>query len=919
MTGRSSPFPHHNEGVSRRVRRELMRREPMKEPMDDFLDLFYLDYPVLFQALAMPPTMPDIMETAHMFFGNPDLSVVLKGVSRDIGMVPPSLPPMGNVSRSMSRAGAMTWGPSVPPPLDDPIDVALGILSYLTLPRQWQAYSQLFVEIVHEAWIMEDLAKIQKLSAGLGKMVDMAMVLSQHPPLQVAQRVEHMVRQLSAEVARIIYSDPNNGSNITIQFLTAFNDILADNLEEVSDITSQINAIIQNILSSLSRPEAYMSLAPYMMALDQTIAVFTSYLPTDSLMYLNTSGQMVKGFALLVSHPRDMKNMMKATSMLSASLDHLLASDSETTLPDRKPIQSITHPLFLNSALATHTLFNLSAASHNFSSPHEKEAMINQTFLALVAFLPEDQRIYVLPLESVLLAALSGVSNTAQIPPSFLGISKQVTMSILTMLNLTNTPTGYQGDSAGATVQVLFRVSQQVSTSLWQGLSMPQSAVHVPSALASLNQAAMAVAPLMPDGSEHYFNVSLHVLHITAMAINYTTTTGDIAGAMAVISSSVQSLLVSLSSYPSLQTAGSIIGDLEHAIQKMLQVLRSGRGPLAQTADITQLLLHNVQGLLGLANTSMEASVVRLVLAAAKMNTGHLLMMNETNWTHKLSMVLTDISNRVPEDFPYAPFIKNITMGLATESQVNLHLLLQTIQLGSELFSSSWSDGNFSNILVYLTSKVCALEDMDSIQQVMQALSLGPGFLCETAMPILQAFHIMTRSLAQDSSDLFEALFETFIGDPNTYNVNINWTSALTQTLGLNISSLKSLNINMTSPGVVKMSELLRNKTAFALEVHHYTDIPPEILHLLMETTMPNSNFQILAWLANMHHCRDPTSLQMNSTEQLLFQVFCNLPINQWYNFVVIVARYVHMENVIYRVCVCVCVTCHLQFYSTTS
>uniref|UniRef100_A0A674CCR5 ATP binding cassette subfamily A member 12 n=1 Tax=Salmo trutta TaxID=8032 RepID=A0A674CCR5_SALTR len=97
------------------------------------------------------------------------------------------------------------------------------------------------------------------------------------------------------------------------------------------------------------------------------------------------------------------------------------------------------------------------------------------------------------------------------------------------------------------------------------------------------------------------------------------------------------------------------------------------------------------------------------------------------------------------------------------------------------------------------------------------------------------------------------------------------------------------------------MSALLRNKTAFALEVQRYTDIPPEILHLLMETTMPNSNFQILAWLANMHYCRDPASLQMNSTEQLLFQVFCNLPINQWYNFVVIVARYIHMENVIYR------------------
>ncbi|XP_041700647.2 glucosylceramide transporter ABCA12 isoform X2 [Coregonus clupeaformis] len=903
MTGQSrSPFPRHHEGVSRRVRRELMREEPMKEPMDDFLDLFYLDYPVLFQALAMPPTMPDIMETAHMFFGNPDLSVVLKGVSRDMGMVPPPLPPMGNVSRSMSRAmaGAVTWGPSVSPPLEDPIDVALGILSYLTLPRQWQAYGQLFMEIANEDWIMEDLAKIQKLSAGLGKMVDLAMVLSQHPPLQVAQRVEHMVRQLSAEVARIIYSGSNNGSNKAVQFLTAFNDILADNLEEVSDITSQINAIIQNILSSLSRPEAYMSLDPYVMALDQTIVALTSYLPTDSLMYLNTSGQMVKDFALLVAHPRDMKKMLKATSMLSASLDHLLASVRETALPGGKPIQSITHPLLLNSALATHTLFNLSAASHNFSSPQEKEAMINQTFLALVAFLPEDQRMCVLPLEPVLLAALSGVSNTAQIPPAFLGISKQVTLSILTMLNLTNTPTGYQGASAGAMVQGLFGVSQQVSTSLWEGLSMSGSAVHVPAVLASLNQAAMAVAPLMPDGGEHYFNVSLHILHITAMAINYTATTGDIAGATAVISSSVQSLLVSLSSYPSLQTTGSIIGDLEHAIQKMLQVLQSGRGPLAQTADITQLLLHNVQGLLGLANTSMEASVARLVLAAAKMNTGHLLMMNETNWTHKLSMVLTDISNRVPEDIPCAPLIKNITMGLATESQESLHLLLQTIQLGSELFNSSWSDGNFSNILVHLTSNVCTLEDMGSIQQLMQALSLGPGFLCETAMPILQAFHIMTRSLFQDSSDLYEALFETFVGDPNTYNVNTNWTSVLTQALGLNISSLKTLNINMTSP-VVKMSELLRNKTAFALAVQRHTDIPPEILHLLMETTMPNRNFQMLAWLANMHHCRDPTSLQMNSTEQLLFQVFCNLPTNQWYNFVVIVARYIHMENVIYK------------------
>lgn len=83
----------------------------------------------------------------------------------------------------------------------------------------------------------------------------------------------------------------------------------------------------------------------------------------------------------------------------------------------------------------------------------------------------------------------------------------------------------------------------------------------------------------MPDGSEHYFNVSLHVLHITAMAINYTTTTGDIAGAMAVISSSVQSLLVSLSSYPSLQTSGSIIGNCFSIFLLYQGTMIQGYGP----------------------------------------------------------------------------------------------------------------------------------------------------------------------------------------------------------------------------------------------------------------------------------------------------------------------------------------------------
>ncbi|XP_034142679.1 uncharacterized protein abca12 isoform X2 [Esox lucius] len=949
MTGRSkTPFLDHQEGVSRRVRRELTREVPLREPMDDFLDLFYLDYSVLFRALAIPPTMPDIMEIAHMFFANADLSAVLKGFSRDMIMVPPST---GNIS--MSSAGALTWGPAVPSvqtPLDEPIDVALGILSYLTLPSQWKTYGQLFMEIAHEDWSIMDLGELQRLSSGLGDIVELAIVLSQQPLLEVTHRVERIVRRLGTEVAGIVYSSPNNGSNRSIQFLTALNNIVADNLEEASEFTSQFKATIHNILNSVSRPGAYISLDPYMMALEQTVGALDSYLSTDSLMYLNTSSQMVKGFALLVAHPQDLVKMTKAVGIISDSLDHFLAFVGDTNLPDGRSIQIIIHPLLLNSALSTYTLFNITNTTHFFSSPQEKEAVINQTFRALVDFLPEDQRIYTLPLEPALLTALSGVSNTTQIPSAFPRISEEVIRSILTMLNLTNTQAGFQGANTSAMTEALVEVSQQVSNSIWQGFSTPPSARCVPSLL-SLNQAVMALVSLVPKGSEENLNISLRVLHITTTAINYTATTGDIAGATAVISSSVQRLLASLSSYPSLQTTGSIIADLEQTIQKMLAVLQSGRSYVSRTADVTQLLFHNVQGLLGLANNSNETSLAHLVLDAAKLNMENLLTMNETNWTHRLSMVLTDvaknvtriaqnasahhktkrdlgaqlsdlkrlnssltkehlnrltsvltdIANGIPVDLPYALLIKNITMGLANESQQNLYLMLQTVRLGSKLLNSSWSDETFGSKLGQLTSKVCTLEQMDSNKQLMLALSLDSGFLCKTFMPTIQALRVMAKSVLKDNTDLYNVLFDTFVGDPNTYNINTNWTDTFTEIFGLNFSSLSTLNIKMTLPGVVKVSELLRNKTAFALEVQRFTDITPEILHLMMETVIPNSNLQILAWLTSMRHCKDPTSLQMNSTEQLLFQVFCHLPVNQWYNFLIIVARYTHLESVAFK------------------
>lgn len=97
---------YHTHLIRRRRDASLMMTT---DPMNDFIDLFYIDYPTMFKALAVPPTTPEIMETAHVFFANPDLSVVMKGAT-----------------------SGMQWGLNAS--REETIDAALGVLSFLTLP-----------------------------------------------------------------------------------------------------------------------------------------------------------------------------------------------------------------------------------------------------------------------------------------------------------------------------------------------------------------------------------------------------------------------------------------------------------------------------------------------------------------------------------------------------------------------------------------------------------------------------------------------------------------------------------------------------------------------------------------------------------------------------------------------------------------
>lgn len=101
-----------NHTARTRHRREALPMPPMS-PINDFVELFHIDYPTMFYALSQPVSSLEILETAHGFFADPDLGVVLNGVTSD-----------------------MPWNWEAP--REETIGAALGVLSFLTHPTTFQ-------------------------------------------------------------------------------------------------------------------------------------------------------------------------------------------------------------------------------------------------------------------------------------------------------------------------------------------------------------------------------------------------------------------------------------------------------------------------------------------------------------------------------------------------------------------------------------------------------------------------------------------------------------------------------------------------------------------------------------------------------------------------------------------------------------
>uniref|UniRef100_A0A3P8W266 ATP binding cassette subfamily A member 12 n=1 Tax=Cynoglossus semilaevis TaxID=244447 RepID=A0A3P8W266_CYNSE len=255
--------------------------------------------------------------------------------------------------------------------------------------------------------------------------------------------------------------------------------------------------------------------------------------------------------------------------------------------------------------------------------------------------------------------------------------------------------------------------------------------------------------------------------------------------------------------------------------------------------------------------------------------------------------LLVNAVERIPDDFPLASLLKNITRALANETQGDIRVQMCYMSL----FQISPTDPEFKEKLEFLRRQICTLETKEQMQQLLLFLSIEPGQLCNTILPSLQG---LLDLLVTNSSTLAEAMFQTFIGNPKTYSVQGNWSSVLTQNMGFNFSGLHSLNINVTSPELT-VGMLLKNQTAFVMDVQRHMNFDLAALHLLMNTTLPNRNLEILSWFVSLHQCNSTAFMDMKPTDVVIFETFCSMCAQDWYTFTVLMSQHVNMKRVMYR------------------
>ncbi|KAF5903388.1 ATP-binding cassette sub-family A member 12, partial [Clarias magur] len=822
-----------------------------REPIDDFLDLLEINYQNLSKILSIPLSSEEMLDTMHVLFAHPDLGIFLKGVSRDI---------TGSSSQ------------------DEIIDTILGMLANFTLPSNGHLFKQMITQTMSQGWSPSDVQLVESL----GGLVGMVRMFSQQPSLGIAQMVDQMANQLTSAAS---YTMANKGNRSDV--ILAINDILSQNLPQVLNTTLMHQSIIQSLIGSVSSmSQSQIDFGSYMMAINQTADAFASLVPPEEIVFFNISAQILEAFALLMSYPTDLEKVVMSSNKIADSLALGFVHADNTTLSNGQSINEIAYPLILHSALATEILFNLSASNNTFSNDLERRMILTR----IMSSLPVRDQDDIHTLMSSLLLALSNVSDTAQIRPAFFEIYQNVTLYLLKSQNLTEDPM-----SMGV-YSVLSTVLNEVSTCLSRSLMENSSTSDLPYMLDSLRAIISSLSLELPLGEQQYPDVIFNFMETLAMALNHTITNEDLAGGMDMLFSSVQRLLETIAN----NNTNTSIGIMSNLENTLLMVLSSRQDPSSQSGNMTQKILTTIQNLLVMANSSSEIDLATAILGAIGMNIESL-MTNDSNWTQRLRTVLLSISSILPADLQFGPFNRTIFETLANEPPGNLNVLLQTASIVSELFSTSWMNDSFGALLDEMQTQVCTLENMDSVQMISQALSLSPGLLCHTAVHSIRAVHVITSNLVNETTALYDLLYQNLVGDPSTYNLEMDWSGVLSNLLGIDLKSLPTFNVNQSAPSELKVSDLLKNQTLFATEVIQYTRISPQVLNTLLESSLPQSNLQILSLLKNLQQCANLPSLQLEPSVLQIFSSLCSLSTQEWYSLAVLTAQHANVENIMYK------------------
>ncbi|KAK6482929.1 hypothetical protein HHUSO_G14293 [Huso huso] len=212
------------------------------------------------------------------------------------------------------------------------------------------------------------------------------------------------------------------------------------NMPKETQIYLQVSNILEELRNSISMTRSQIEVNTYLNALDQMLAVFNPLLTPEQNIYLNASAQMIKAFTYVLSAPENFENVVHATDIISASLDHLLAAADNITLLSGQKVKDVLDPLIADPAIITQILWQLANSSLSQLSMEDQMQLANKLLNNLASRLPAEHSSYLNATLLRILKTLPALSSGTNITGNIFNLTRAVSDFLLEPFNATGFP-----------------------------------------------------------------------------------------------------------------------------------------------------------------------------------------------------------------------------------------------------------------------------------------------------------------------------------------------------------------------------------------------------------------------------------------------------------------------------------------------